>query len=596
MLADKLIPLVEMRRGTTYRFLVNGGEDHALYLTTSPDGGYDQLDPDQRAQETLLAGINILNQNNNGGVTEFESTAAGPLCLYTETGASEEATNAGYQAYFSTLDTSCASDENLSNAAGVLEFTPDDTTPNVIYYQSVTHPNLGGEIQVINADEDSILDVNCDNFGSSPIELNNQLTLNTIVDPIQNTMTVELVLDAVGWVAMASTNGQANMIGAEAVIGLPDEEENTNTIPAKYNLNRKDVPGIVQMPPDQQTLFDATVAQIDGKTRMKFTKLLIEDGEHPIFTDISNTFLFAYGNSITLALHTVRNSFQLLPNQCAVRVNGELVNENALNQQEVDDAGDDYRELWVAHGVCAAMAWGILVPLAIGASLIRKLLVKIGLPKSAWFQIHRSLNTLAAILTIIAFALAVRAINLTSSDPNHFDPDINVHRRTGLVIFILTLGQAINGILRPHQPYAKQEEEQATEAQITTDQEKKDNTKHAVEETETTSVEEDPNRKNTPASSVEGGIQEKKEGKDEGPKEQVHHEEEKSLVRKVWEVLHRLLGLTLLGFTWWQVQDGLGLFAFRFQEDNLDTVFWIVVSSLSGSLVAMAIFSRVALK
>ena len=45
-----------------------------------------------------------------------------------------------------------------------------------------------------------------------------------------------------------------------------------------------------------------------------------------------------------------------------------------------------------------------------------------------------------------------------------------------------------------------------------------------------------------------------------------------------------------------QVQDGLGIFAERFDEDNLDTVFWIVVAILCGSLTAIAIFSRVALE
>ena len=91
---------------------------------------------------------------------------------------------------------------------------------------------------------------------------------------------------------MVSTNTQANVIGAEAVIGLPDEEENSDTIPVKYNLNGEDVPGIVQMATEQQTLIDATVSQEDGKTTMKFTTLLIEDGVHPIFTDESNTFLW----------------------------------------------------------------------------------------------------------------------------------------------------------------------------------------------------------------------------------------------------------------------------------------------------------------
>ena len=70
---------------------------------------------------------------------------------------------------------------------------------------------------------------------------------------------------------------------------------------------------------------------------------------------------------------------------------------------------------------------------------------------------------------------------------------------------------------------------------------------------------------------------------------------EKGPIRFGWEIFHRLLGVTLLGFTWWQVQDGLGLLATRFGKDNLDTVFWIVDSCNTGSIGVLAIYSCVAL-
>ena len=467
----------------------------------------------------------------------------------------------GFLEYFSSLDTSCASDEMITSAAGVLEFTPDETTPDLIYYHCVTHTNLGWEIRVIDADAPSILDVNCDAFGSAPIQLTEDLTLNAIVDPIENTLTAELVYNGIGWVGMAFTNEQPVMVGAEAVIGLPDEP-NSASNPAKYNLNQRSDAGVVRMPAEKQTLIDASITQENGKTTLKFTKLLFEDGEHPIFSDRSNTFLFAHGSSNTLGFHAGFGGFTLLPNQCAVRIAGELQNAHALNQQgQVGvDVADLNRPLWVAHGACAATAWGILVPLAIGASLVRKVFVKMGLPEGAWFQVHRALNMLAAILTLIAFSLAVRAINKGSpDDPNHFDSEI-LHRHTGLVIFILTMAQAINGILRPHVPHKETEEKEDT-----------NDDDDEIGDTET--PEKDESKMPPEQSTIE----------------------EKGPVRFGWEIFHRLLGFTLLGFTWWQVQDGLGLFSERFQEDNLDTVFWIVVSCLAGSIGAVAIFARVAL-
>ena len=438
----------------------------------------------------------------------------------------------------------------------------------MIYYQCVTHTNLGWEIHVIDADAPSIVDVSCDAFGSSTVRLTSDLTLNTIIDPIHNTLTAELVYNGIGWVGMAFTNEQPVMVAAEAVIGLPDEP-NSATNPAKYNLNDRSVSGVVQMPAEKQTLINATITQEGGQTILRFTKLLFEDGEHPIFADRQNTFLFAHGSSNTLGFHSGFGGFDLLSNQCAVRIDGVLQNEHALDQQGTEvgvDAADLNRGLWVAHGACAATAWGILVPLAVGASLIRQLLVKIGLPEGAWFQIHRGLNMLAAILTMIAFSLAVRAINKGNPDPNHFDNEV-VHRRTGLVIFLLTMAQAINGILRPHALGHRQLGEKESKAGVEN---------HDIQAT------------------VEA-VERKQDNSGEEPMD--HTEQaplDKGLARTGWEIFHRLLGFTLLGFTWWQVQDGLGLFAERFSEDNLDTLFWIVVSCIAGSIAILALFSRFA--
>ena len=73
---DVLIPEVYVERDTTYKFIINGGNDpvnsaknHPFYLTTSQDGGYIQLDADKRKDETVFAGV-------EGG----NATAAGSLC------------------------------------------------------------------------------------------------------------------------------------------------------------------------------------------------------------------------------------------------------------------------------------------------------------------------------------------------------------------------------------------------------------------------------------------------------------------------------------------------------------------------------------
>jgi len=154
-----IVPELELRRGTTYRFLVNGGDDpaigsvyHPLYITDSIAGGYAGLTAEERKQETVFAGLNILTETEQG-VTEFEPTAIGPICSYTagpDTMAAFENLS-DYDIYFATLDSSCADDVSITSAAGVLEFTPDENTPDLLYYQCVTHQNLGWKINIVDA-------------------------------------------------------------------------------------------------------------------------------------------------------------------------------------------------------------------------------------------------------------------------------------------------------------------------------------------------------------------------------------------------------------------------------------------------------------
>jgi hypothetical protein len=63
------------------------------------------------------------------------------------------------------------------------------------------------------------------------------------------------------------------------------------------------------MPDSAQTLTDASVEVINGKTVMKFTKIMKETGEIQITTG-QNIFLWAYGSSDILGFHAARSSFE----------------------------------------------------------------------------------------------------------------------------------------------------------------------------------------------------------------------------------------------------------------------------------------------
>ncbi|KAL3912541.1 MAG: hypothetical protein SGILL_006840, partial [Bacillariaceae sp.] len=440
-----LIPEMVMRRGTTYTFKVNGGTDpeadslyHPFYLTTSERGGYQQLSPADRLNETPLAGIDI-SQQSDSGVFGFEATAIAPICSYQVTGTSGEAMLGSYDGWVSTLDMSCAEDESIISQAAEISFTPDENTPDTIYYHCVTHFDLGWKISVIDADGTSPPTNGADNdieVGElTAVELEGFLdgsTFSYVINSAderangQDTLTIVYEAPVDAWVAVAfSTDGR--MPGSEAVIGLPDE----GTV-QKYFLSERNLAGVQLM--ENQSLIDTSIVQEGGMTTLTFTKILVEANEIPVVVGV-NTFLGAWGIANPLATHGARESFQV-----------DLVSGGAQELQTREIS------LWRAHGWCAGIAWGLLSPLAIGVAILRKWFNK---PAGLWFKIHQTLNTLVVVLTIAAFGLAVAAINKETPDgfkADHFNPDPFPHRAVGLVIFILALLQVGAGIFRPHTP------------------------------------------------------------------------------------------------------------------------------------------------
>mmetsp|Transcript_19038 Transcript_19038/g.39999 ORF Transcript_19038/g.39999 Transcript_19038/m.39999 type:complete len:1020 (-) Transcript_19038:129-3188(-) len=111
--------------------------------------------------------------------------------------------------------------------------------------------------------------------------------------------------DGLGWLALGvSRDGQ--MIGSEAIIGLPDE----GTV-LKYTLGGKTDELVTPMEESKQTLQNTLIGQENGRTVMEFTKLLVEDGEIPIQESGINYFLHAKGFDNALGYHLTRWSFEI---------------------------------------------------------------------------------------------------------------------------------------------------------------------------------------------------------------------------------------------------------------------------------------------
>ncbi|XP_033097580.1 fibropellin-1-like [Anneissia japonica] len=131
-----LIPRLTLTRGTTYTFKVNGGNNpsqsadyHPFYLTNDPAGGYASLSQAEQVLQVIYAG-----------------PVSGSLCQYvSSTGVDQSSQSSSFLEYSNTLTSQCISPQS----SGTLEFTPDSSTPNKIYYQCYTHRYLGWEIDIV---------------------------------------------------------------------------------------------------------------------------------------------------------------------------------------------------------------------------------------------------------------------------------------------------------------------------------------------------------------------------------------------------------------------------------------------------------------
>lgn len=181
------------------------------------------------------------------------------------------------------------------------------------------------------------------------------------------------------------------------------------------------------------------------------------------------------------------------------------------------------------------LAWGVFVPLAIGASMARKLLPGNDKKQALWFQLHRGLNILAVVFTIIGFSVAVAAFQEEGN--SHFSDGI--HTPMGLVLFLAMLMQATLGFLRPAAPTSAQK------------------------------------------------------AQDDTPSNQDAEEEvlKKTKKRKLWEYGHRFVGIALFGLSWFVAYTGIEEFEEYYLKDVFP-IFYGVFGSVTGLVILLAIVAR----
>lgn len=145
-----LIPDLWLRRGLTYVFKVRGGNNphspehyHPLVITDEPQGGFDRLTDVKQSEIRVLAGVEFTRRGRP------KPTAAGPLCISTYPEGYDrrlDDTWMSFKKWNRTLVSECD-----AGSPAYMEITPNSSWPDIVYYNSFTHANMGWKIHVVDS-------------------------------------------------------------------------------------------------------------------------------------------------------------------------------------------------------------------------------------------------------------------------------------------------------------------------------------------------------------------------------------------------------------------------------------------------------------
>mmetsp|Transcript_650 Transcript_650/g.1026 ORF Transcript_650/g.1026 Transcript_650/m.1026 type:complete len:407 (+) Transcript_650:77-1297(+) len=367
-------------------------------------------------------------------------------------------------------------------------------------------------------------DEECANYSYTTVEVSSSTRIkyrstSTTLDVIMES--TEVAWLGLGWRGVGNAaDGTSAMVGNKAVIGVLSalSPGTVNSIPKKYFLGDQQPSGTTLLPDEEQTLMNATFAANDGGgSSLSFTTNLI-DGTQEIPAEGTARFIYAVGfDRYNLFGHILRGSVLLNLAPCA-------------DFTEVQEKrARDWKTKQKAHGFLAAIAFGLLMPLAVSSAVFRERLNFEIRGVKGWIYVHMILNVLAYSLLTAAFVIAVIARNDVNG--KHF---FKAHDKLGLAIFIFVSLQVISGFLRPHPP------------------------KKEADETSDDSPGQD--------AAVDGY--------DDGNGEM--KPVPKSLARASWEIVHRITALAILGMVIYQLYSGLEAYKKFWNEiDAWYTVYYI---------------------
>ncbi|KAK9501220.1 hypothetical protein O3M35_011975 [Rhynocoris fuscipes] len=142
-----LIPEIWMRRGFTYAIRIFGGNNphsaelyNPLIITDEPHGGLERRSEEANRHIRVLAGVQYTLRG------QPRPTTSGPLCLARHNGVDRRLDDdfPTFRKFNKSLVVNCEAGE-----PAILEVTPNTTWPDIVYYNSYTHMNMGWKIHIV---------------------------------------------------------------------------------------------------------------------------------------------------------------------------------------------------------------------------------------------------------------------------------------------------------------------------------------------------------------------------------------------------------------------------------------------------------------
>ena len=430
------------------------------------------------------------------------------------------------------------------------------------------------------------------------------------------------------WIGIGvNLDGRAKMTPTQAIIGRMDGGSSV----AKYRLasDDEDASGVLQLSDDLQAdLYNTSFVQVlddddEEVSILEFTMPLADNADAVVVTDES-FWVFGVGlpDNVWVGKHNIYGGFQLaLTDNCLISEeedgsaqdgegDGGAATDptNGTGGITIIDTETQGETLYLIHGICMGIAWGIMAPLAIGASFVRQFSWLS--QKAMWLKVHLYMNLMVLLLTVVGFILAVVATGQNSDVKDHFKE--NPHTKIGLSIFILVFVQCFFGYYRPSPP-------KATPAKLVDAAETNDDgvpKATSVDATNlTTGIDTSMSLRGS-MMSVEvadvagkrnsGSSNTSEENDSSNNKKQQDSSDsqlpKKTWVRAIWEKGHRLLGLAVIAMSWYNCSSGIVLHAEEFGEDFNDdgtaitepwiAVFWGITGGITGVILIMGFVFR----